>query len=71
MDNNNMRGLLDGMVLGRSLKLGKEMKDMEADQDEVNQNKAIDETLGHHANEMTGEEREERLRETPKGTFEP
>lgn len=71
MDNNNMRGLLDGMVLGRSLKLGKEMKDLEADQDEMNQNKAIDEALGRHANEMTGEEREERLRETPKGTFEP
>ena len=68
---NNMRILLNGVVPGKNMELSREMENMETAQDEASQNRAIDEALGQHANEMTAEEREERLRETPKGTFEP
>lgn len=68
---NNQRNLLDGIVLGKSLELKKEMEDLGKDKPEQEQNQEIDGILGTDANQMTEEERAGSVRSHAKGIFEP
>lgn len=68
---NNQRNLLNGIVLGKSLELKKEMEDLGKNKLEQEQNQEIDEILGTDANRMTEEERADSVRSHAKGIFEP
>lgn len=68
---NNQRNLLDGIVLGKSLELKKEMEDLGKDKPEQERNQEIDGILGTDANQMTEEERADSVRNHAKGIFEP
>lgn len=68
---NNQRNLLNGIVLGKSLELKKEMEDLGKDKLEQERNQEIDEILGTNANQMTEEERADNVRSHAKGIFEP
>ena len=68
---NNQRNLLNGIVLGKSLKLKKEMEDLGKEKPEQERNQEIAGILGTNANQMAEEERADSVRSHAKGIFEP